>query len=149
MPEKAPTSVELRLPSRLGFEKVAMGTAANVAKLMGFSEARTEDLKTALSEAIINAIEHGNKLQESLAVVVIMTLDASSLEIKVVDKGKGVTRTVSRPDIEAKIKGDEPTRGLGLFLIEQLVDEVEYVSESLEGSFTRLVIHLEGNEGRD
>ena len=30
------TTVEVRLPSRLGFEKVAMATAASVAKLMGF-----------------------------------------------------------------------------------------------------------------
>ncbi len=149
MAEKLPTTVELKLPSRLGFEKVAMGTAANVANLMGFSDARISDLKTALSEAIINAIEHGNKLQENLSVVVIMTLDASALEIKVVDKGKGVSRSVSQPDIEKKIAGDEPTRGLGLFLIEQLVDELEFVSESVEGSFTRLVIHLEGQEEGD
>ena len=38
--------VEVRLPSRLGFEKVAMSTAAGMAKLMGFSEDRIEDLKT-------------------------------------------------------------------------------------------------------
>jgi len=30
-------SIELRLPSRLGFEKIAMSTASSVAKLMGFA----------------------------------------------------------------------------------------------------------------
>jgi serine/threonine-protein kinase RsbW len=49
--------VELRVPSRMGYEKVAMGTAASVAKLMGFPDARIEDLKTAIAEACINAIE--------------------------------------------------------------------------------------------
>ena len=39
------TTVEVRLPSRLGFEKVAMSTAASVAKLMGFREERIDDLK--------------------------------------------------------------------------------------------------------
>jgi serine/threonine-protein kinase RsbW len=43
------TSVEVRLPSRLGFEKVAMGTAASVAALMGFPPERIEDLKTAVA----------------------------------------------------------------------------------------------------
>ena len=52
-----PTTVEVRLPSRLGFEKVAMSTAASVAKLMGFREERIDDLKTAIAEACINAIE--------------------------------------------------------------------------------------------
>ena len=37
------SSIELRLPSRLGFEKVAMNTAASVAHLMGFSGERIED----------------------------------------------------------------------------------------------------------
>jgi serine/threonine-protein kinase RsbW len=138
------TTVELRLPSRLGFEKVAMGTAANVAKLMGFSDSRVEDLKTAVSEACINAIEHGNKLQENLSVVVILTLEAKGLEVKVIDRGKGLTRTVAPPDIERKMAGEEAARGMGLFLIEHLVDEVEYVSESVDGSYTRLVIHLDG-----
>ena len=143
MATRSKSVVELKLPSRLGFEKVAMGTAANVAKLMGFEEARVEDLKTAVSEACINAIEHGNKLQENLSVVVIMTLDAAQLEVKVIDRGKGITKKVTTPDIEKKLHGEEAPRGLGLFLIENLVDEVEYVSESVEGSYTRLVIHLE------
>jgi serine/threonine-protein kinase RsbW len=37
----AGTTVEVRLPSRLGFEKVAMGTAASVAALMGFPGERS------------------------------------------------------------------------------------------------------------
>ncbi len=76
-------SIELRLPSRLGYEKVAMGTAASVAKIMGFAEERIEDLKTAVAEACINAMEHGNKLDESLIVGVILSMDASGLEVKV------------------------------------------------------------------
>lgn len=143
MADATRTTVELRLPSRLGFEKVAMATAANVASIMGFESPRVEDLKTAVSEACINAIEHGNKLQEKLSVVVIMTMDAKALEVKVIDRGQGVTRKVSKPDIEKKMHGEEAPRGLGLFLIESLVDEVEFVSEAVEGSYTRLVIRLE------
>ena len=67
------TSVEVRLPSRLGYEKVAMSTAAAVAKLMGFPEDRIEDLKTAVAEACINAIEHGNRLNEKLSVGVVLS----------------------------------------------------------------------------
>jgi len=44
-----PTTVEVRLPSRMGFEKVAMSTASAVAKLMGFPDHRIEDLKTAVA----------------------------------------------------------------------------------------------------
>ena len=147
MGDKPATSVELKLPSRLGFEKVAMNAAANVASLMGFCPDRVEDLRTAVSEACINAIEHGNKMQEHLSVVVIMTMQAEKLEVKVIDRGKGITKKVSAPDIDRKMQGQETPRGMGLFLIEHLVDEVEFVSESVEGSYTRLVIHLEKENG--
>jgi len=36
MSERKTTNVEVRLPSRMGFEKVAMSTAQAVAKLMAF-----------------------------------------------------------------------------------------------------------------
>ncbi|MGB9408132.1 MAG: ATP-binding protein, partial [Terracidiphilus sp.] len=85
-----PTTVEVRVPSRMGFEKVAMSTAASVAKLMGFRDDRIEDLKTAVAEACINAIEHGNRLNEKLSVVVVLSASADSLEVKVIDDGKGI-----------------------------------------------------------
>src|ERR1039458_6692539 len=80
------------LPSRLGYEKVAMSTAASVAKLMGFRDDRIEDLKTALAEACINAIEHGNRLNEKLSVGVVLSVGADALEVKVMDDGMGMNR---------------------------------------------------------
>lgn len=135
---------ELRLPSRLGFEKVAMTTAASVAELMGFPAARIEDLKTAVSEACINAIEHGNRLDETQRLLVELDMGERSLEVRVVDGGTGVaTAAVRAPDIDAKMAGREEARGLGLFLIGALVDEAEWVSNRLGGSYARLVIRLD------
>lgn len=136
-------SIELRLPSRLGFEKVAMNTAASVAKLMGFADDRIEDLKTAVSEACINAMEHGNKLDESLNVGVILSMDENSLEVKVLDTGTGPPAHVHTPDIDKKMHGEEASRGMGMFLIQALVDEAEWVSAPPSGSYARLVIRLQ------
>jgi serine/threonine-protein kinase RsbW len=138
------TRVEVRLPSRMGFEKVAMSTAAAVAKLMGFREDRVEDLKTAVAEACINAIEHGNRLNEKLSVGVVMSVDADTLEVKVIDDGKGMSKQPARPDIDRKMLGEEDPRGMGMFLIQALVDEAEWVAGS-EGksSYVRLVIRLD------
>jgi serine/threonine-protein kinase RsbW len=137
-------TVEVRLPSRLGFEKVAMGTAASVARLMGFSEDRVEDLKTAIAEACINAMEHGNKFNEALPVAIVLTIHDTSLEVRVVDKGTGPDHPVPPPDIDRKMHGEEPARGLGMFLIQSLVDEVEWVRGSPNGdNYMRLVIRLD------
>jgi serine/threonine-protein kinase RsbW len=135
-------TIELRLPSRLGYEKVAMNTAASVAKLMGFSEERVEDLKTAVAEACINAIEHGNKLDEGLTVGVILSIDRNSLEVKVTDTGSGPQHATAAPDIDKKMHGEEDARGMGMFLIQALVDEAEWVSSPPAGSYARMVIHL-------
>lgn len=144
------TSVEVRLPSVLGFEKVAMGTAASVARLMGFSDDRVEDLKTAIAEACINAMEHGNRFNENLRVAVTLTLSDDALEVRVADKGMGMSRPVTVPDIDKKMLGDEPPRGLGMFLIQSLVDEVEWVVGGPDGgSYVRLVIRLRAGDSRE
>jgi serine/threonine-protein kinase RsbW len=139
-----PTTVEVRLPSRMGYEKVAMSTAAAVAKLMGFREDRVEDLKTAVAEACINAIEHGNRLNEKLSVGVVLSAGADELVIKVIDDGKGMKKQPAKPDIDRKMLGEEGPRGMGMFLIQALVDEAEWVVGS-EGksSYVRLVIRLD------
>ncbi|HWG20901.1 MAG TPA: ATP-binding protein [Terracidiphilus sp.] len=137
-------NVEVRLPSRMGYEKVAMSTAASVAKLMGFREDRIEDLKTAVAEACINAIEHGNRMNEGLSVGVVLSAGEDSLEVKVIDDGKGLKTLPAKPDIEKKMHGEEDPRGMGMFLIQALVDEAEWVAGSNgKSSYVRLVIRLD------
>ena len=134
--------IELTLPSRLGYEKVAMNTAASVAKLMGFSDDRVEDLKTAVAEACINSMEHGNQLNEALKVGVVLSVTDDSLEIHVTDEGSGAQGGVHVPDIDKKMHGEESPRGMGMFLIQSLGDEAEWRTTGEDGSCTRLVIYL-------
>ncbi len=139
-----PTTVEVRLPSRLGYEKVAMSTAAAVAKLLGLRPERIEDLKTAVAEACINAIEHGNRLNEKLSVGVILSASDDILEVKVIDDGKGIRSLPPRPNIDRKMHGEEDPRGMGMFLIQALVDEAEWVAGTDgKSSYVRLVIRLD------
>lgn len=137
------SSVEVRLPSELGFEKIAMSTAAGMAALMGFSEDRIEDLKTAVAEACINAIEHGNKFDDRLDVGVVLSSNDDELEIKVIDDGRGLNSTPSAPNIDRKMSGEEEPRGMGMFLIQSLVDEAEWHNGPPGKSFVRLVIRLD------
>jgi serine/threonine-protein kinase RsbW len=137
-----PSIIELHIPSRLGYEKIAMNTAASTARLMGFTDERIEDLKTAVAEACINAMEHGNKFDESLSVGVVLSMNADSLEVKVHDTGTGAQSHSAAPDIDKKMHEEEQTRGMGMFLIQSLMDEAEWVSSPRTGSYARMVIHL-------
>ncbi len=136
------SSVEVRLPSELGFEKVAMCTAAGMAQLMGFSHDRIEDLKTAVAEACINAMEHGNQLNEALPVGVTLSRSDDQLEVRVSDDGGGVNETPHFPNIDRKMMGEEDPRGMGMFLIQALVDEAEWHHGPPGKSYVRLVIRL-------
>lgn len=142
MTDNIPGTIELHIPSRLGYEKIAMNTAASTARIMGFSDERVEDLKTAVAEACINAMEHGNKFDESLSVGVILSMNDDSLEVKVVDTGTGTHGHGTAPDIDRKMHEQEKARGMGMFLIQALVDEAEWVSSPPTGSYARMVIRL-------
>jgi serine/threonine-protein kinase RsbW len=140
--EQTASSIELSLPSRLGFEKIAMNTAASVGRIMGFPEDRIEDLKTAIAEACINAIEHGNRMDEKLIVGVKLAMTSDSLEVRVLDTGSGPKFPVEVPDIDKKMHEEQKSRGMGMFLIEALVDEAEWVSSPTDGSYARMVIRM-------
>ena len=137
----AEKKLELHIPSVLGFEKVARDFAAAVAKTMAFPEDRIEDLKTAVAEACLNAMEHGNRLDSSMRVGISLTLDDSTLQVVVRDEGSGVGHP-DTPSIDEKIEGETPPRGWGIFLIKSLMDEVQFESAPEGGNVVRMVIHL-------
>jgi serine/threonine-protein kinase RsbW len=67
----------------------------------------------------------------------------------VVDSGKGPQNRRAAPDIDKKMHEEEQARGMGMFLIESLVDEVEWVSSQHVGSYARLVIRLNPAEDEE
>jgi serine/threonine-protein kinase RsbW len=138
----ANNKIELHIPSVMGFEKVAMECAASVAKKMGFTDNRIEDLKTAVAEACLNAIEHGNKMDTSTKVGITLTVEKSRLQVSVKDQGKGIDQILT-PSIENKIEGKDQPRGWGIFLIKRLVNEVTFEPSPEGGNVTKMVIYLE------
>ncbi len=142
-------TIELKIPSETGYEKLAMALAEQCARIMGFSDSRVEDVKTAVSEACINAVEHGNASDVTTKVFVTMTMDDGRLEIDVADEGRSgpPPSDVKAPDLEAQFAGFEAPGGMGLFVIKALVDEADFVEPELGfGSQFRMVIHLEPKE---
>ena len=126
-------SMELSFPSELGYEKVARDAVAAFARRLGFDCERIEDLKTALGEACINAIEHGNGHAPGLRVDVTCVCEDGCLTVEIRDQG--LKRYQSRgveASIDKKLMGLAPHRGMGLMMIEQLVDEAGF-TESKDG----------------
>jgi serine/threonine-protein kinase RsbW len=129
--------VEIYIPSELGYEKIPMSAAAAVAQRMGFSLDRVDDLKTAVAEAVTNAIEHGNQHDVEIKVLIVLTIQEKSLALNVVDQGYQPIPHISL-EREPKLNN----RGWGMFLIQNLMDEVEVVAQPGRNEI-KMVIHLE------
>jgi serine/threonine-protein kinase RsbW len=138
-------TIELRLPSKLGYERVAMDAASSLAQRMGFEGDRVSALKTAISEAITNAIEHGNQHNETMKVVVLLAARGDELIISVTDQGNKAFDSglvFKRPTIEEALDRSDKG-GWGIWLIRELMDEVEFTTAPSGGNQVRMVIHLE------
>jgi serine/threonine-protein kinase RsbW len=121
--------MELSFPSELGYEVVARDAIAAYARYTGFDRDRIEDLKTALSEACINAIEHGNMLTPGLRVYVHCQDKGGYLQIDIRDQGvKDYVANTKPLTIAEKMAGLGPLRGMGLMLITELADKAEFVA---------------------
>jgi len=134
-------TVEVNLPSKIGYERVAMECSASFAKMAGLGSERIEDLKTAVSEACLNAMEHGNKLRPDSRVIITMKREDGDFSVSIMDEGDGI-KNIPEPDIKKKIENLEPPNGLGLFLIKQLVDNVEFNEMTKDGHTVRMVIKM-------
>jgi len=138
----ATLSMELSFPSELGYEKVARDAVAAFARRLGFDRERIEDLKTALGEACINAIEHGNGHVPGLHVAVSCICEGERLTIEVHDKGLNRYQGLgSGAAIDMKLQGLAPLRGMGLMMIAQLVDEAGFTESHDGGNHFRLSLH--------
>ena len=149
IPANTSRVVELKIPSELGYERVAREAAATVARRLGFSSERLEELKTAVDEACTNAIRHGSKSDARMKVVVVLTADETKLDILVKDPGAGDAppNEVEAPDIHAQIEGHGPKGGLGLWLIRQMVDEAYFVEDDESGGNQfRMIIYRMNDE---
>jgi len=119
-------TIEINLPSKIGYERVAMASSAALARLGGLDAARIEDLKSAVAEACINAMQHGNKWRPEARVVVSLNLSDDRFTVSVTDQGNGVPDVPEYPGIMKIIEENVSPRGLGVFMIQHLVDKVRF-----------------------
>lgn len=141
--------LEFEESSATGNERRIMDRVAAAVGDLGLSQKRFERLKTAVSEAAMNAIEHGNRLNVELPVHVRVTVGGDELVVRIVDNGGG--RDIPEPeipDLEAKLEGLQKPRGWGLFLIKNMVDDMRVHTTNMHHSI-ELVMKLDREKGAD
>ena len=130
------------LPSRPGNERQAMQQVAEVVAPLGLPQAKLDRLKTAVAEATMNGMEHGNKFDEAIPVLIEVARDGRNLTVSITDRGlRQPIPEAETPDLTAKLAGQQSPRGWGLFLIQNMVDEMHVTADDVHHT-VELVIHL-------
>jgi anti-sigma regulatory factor (Ser/Thr protein kinase) len=135
-------TVAVILSNQIGYERIAMACSASFAQMLGCPPDRIEDLKTVVAEATINAMQHGNKGRPDARVIVYMNYKGDAINVSVIDEGDGIKKFPPNPDIERIIDELDPLIGFGVFLINQLADEVEFNQITNEGHTVRISINI-------
>ena len=82
---------EFSLASEPGNEREAMARIADAVAPLGLPADRLERLKTAVAEATMNAMEHGNGYDAELPVHLSVTSGSRELTVRITDQGGGPT----------------------------------------------------------
>ena len=140
--------VEVRLPNRPEFVAVARLAVSAVACRLNFDIEAIEDIKVAVGEACNNAIEHGCPSSDGAEMISLRCeIEEEALVITVSDSGDGFDpATATRQRSQGAVTLSE--RGLGMLLIEALMDEAAFSSIPGDGTKVRMVKRLRAMEER-
>ncbi len=137
-------SIRLEIASQPGNEREAMEKVAAFVQVLDIPDDRLEKLKTAVAEATMNAMEHGNNFQADVPVYIEVISSDKSIAVRITDQGGGQPISdLEVPDLEAKLDGIESPRGWGLFLIQNMVDEMNIEADDSHHT-VELIVNLEG-----
>ncbi len=123
---------KLSIPNKKEYVTSARLAATSVAGIHGFDIEKVEDIRLAVGEACNNVVLHGRGSQ---SIDIRIQMEGNQMEICVTDRGKGF--------VPQKIKVVDPKdysgSGLGLFIIDAVMDELIVESEKEKGTTIRMI----------
>lgn len=126
-----------------GFARVAV--AAFMTQLNPTLE-EVADVKTAVSEAVTNAVIHGYR-QEVHKIWIRCRMNRHALEIEVRDQGQGIENIEKAMQPMYTTRPELDRSGMGFAFMEAFMDELEVESEPGKGTIVRMKKKI--GQGRD
>ena len=134
---RTPEVTTVTIPSKLKeLNKVEL-LSEKMAQKMSLSEDQQDNLAIAVTEAVGNAIVHGNKKNPQKKVTVTFRLEGERIEVSVQDEGEGFDPDELADPLDPNNIMKES--GRGIFILKSLMDEVSF-SFSPKGTTLRFVM---------
>jgi len=130
-------AAKFTVSSEPGNERFAAERVRQILTGVEADDPQLDRLQTAVAEATLNAMEHGNHFQPDSPVLIRVEADDNEVRVSVTDGGRGAGSPYEEPDLDRKLAGLQSPRGSGLFLIREMVDSVS--DEVVAG---RQTVHL-------
>ncbi len=129
----------MSIPAEPNRELEVAERAFELARGVGLGADEADEVRLAVIEAVINAIEHGRNEQGRVQVSFSTGSRPARLAVTVGDSGRGFDPSrVAAPNIAEKIGTNQRKRGWGLKLMRSLMDEV-IVDSSAKGTRVTLI----------
>lgn len=127
-------TIKMEISANPDFVSIIRLTTSGIANKIGFSIDDIEDMKVAVSEACTNAIKHSS--DDRFYITFNILDDGLNIEIK--DNGVGCNiDLLGKPDLE-----NPKENGLGIFIIQTLMDEVSIESSDNKGTIIKMTKYL-------
>ena len=111
----------------------------------GLIEDEIDDISIAVTEAVNNAIKHGNKEDSTKSIKIVFEVETDRIKIRIKDQGKGFQlEEVKDPRKNENLLKDD---GRGILIMKALMDEVKVLSGN-EGNVLQLVKNISRNGGK-
>lgn len=143
------SAIELNITSDARSLPVVRGAASRMAELEGFQEIEAHALVLAIDEALANVIKHGYEGRPNQPITI--TLNAvvapdgrRGIAVAVRDKG----RQVDPGTIRSRNLDDIRPGGLGVHIIQTVMDEYNYSCPPDGGMLLRMVKYIGRRSGR-
>ncbi|ARK28618.1 anti-sigma B factor RsbW [Halalkalibacter krulwichiae] len=132
MKQQEADHIQMSVPAKPEYVGVIRLTVSGIANRVGFTYDEIEDMKIAVAEACTNVVNHA--YEEGGVMNVSFYLYEDKIEIVVADQGQSFDIASVRDQL-GPVNADRPVAdlkegGLGLFLINTLMDKVEINDES-------------------
>ena len=147
MKTRASNEVTLEFPSRSSNESFARAAAASFAAQMDPTLNELEDIKTAVSEAVTNAIVHAYPDTLGRVSVKLRIREDRILEIVVKDWGVGIA-DVDQARTPLFTTGSEERSGMGFTIMESFMDTLKVRSAPGRGTTVTMARRISRRAGR-
>lgn len=140
---KAINDFKMNIPSKSVNEGFLRAVVSAFSALCDPTIEEINDIKTAVSEAVTNAIVHGYREKQGRIYIEANILSENVLRIKIKDKGEGIEDVKKAMEPLFTTAGDDRS-GLGFTVMESFCDRVTVKSERGKGTLVTLTKKIAG-----